>query len=152
MKVEEITIDIEVTVPVENVIVTVTRDGYVKRTSLRSYAASNQEEFGKKEDDQLIYQQEVNTTDTLLLFTQQGNYIYLPVHELPDIRWKDMGQHIANLIPLGQDERIIVAHTVKDFLTRINMCYPLPKLAWLKNLHWWNMPFHAILDLSLPIE
>lgn len=114
-EIEELKVNIEVTVPDENVIVTVTRDGYVKRTSLRSYAASEQDEYGKKEDDQLIFQREMHTTDVVLLFTQKGNYIYLPVYELPDIRWKDMGQHIANLIPIEKDERIIVAHAVQDF-------------------------------------
>lgn len=114
-EIEEIKINLEVTVPAEDVIVTVTRDGYLKRTSLRSYGASSQEEFGKKEDDQILYLEQVNTTDTLLIFTQKGNYIYLPVHELPDIRWKELGQHIANIIPLEKEEKIIVAHTIKDF-------------------------------------
>ena len=52
---------------------------------------------------------------SLLLFTNKGNYLYCPVHELPDIRWKDLGQHIANIIPIERDEEIIQAIPVKDF-------------------------------------
>ncbi|EGL82226.1 DNA topoisomerase IV, A subunit [Caldalkalibacillus thermarum TA2.A1] len=114
-EIEELNINLEVLVPSENVMVTVTRDGYVKRTSLRSYAASNGEEAGMKEGDELLFLYESNTTHTLLLFTNKGRYLYLPVHELPDIRWKELGQHISNLIPIDKDERIIAAHNVIDF-------------------------------------
>lgn len=114
-KIEEIKINLEVVVPAEEVIVTVTKDGYVKRTSLRSYAASNREDFGMKESDRLLRQFTMNTTDTLLLFTNKGNYIYLPVHELPDIRWKEPGHHIANLISVDSKELIIEAIPVDNF-------------------------------------
>lgn len=91
-KIEEIKINLEVMIASEDVYVTVTKDGYIKRTSQRSYAASNGKDFGMKDTDRLIHQFEMNTTDVLLLFTNKGSYIYCPVHQLPDIRWKDMGQ------------------------------------------------------------
>ena len=59
-----------------------------------------------KDTDRLIHQFEMNTTDVLLLFTNKGSYIYCPVHQLPDIRWKDMGQHITNIISIDRDESI----------------------------------------------
>ncbi|BBP89749.1 hypothetical protein BsIDN1_33670 [Bacillus safensis] len=90
----------------EDVYVTVTKDGYIKRTSQRSYAASNGKDFGMKDTDRLIHQFEMNTTDVLLLFTNKGSYIYCPVHQLPDIRWKDMGQHITNIISIDREESI----------------------------------------------
>ncbi|MCA1030208.1 DNA topoisomerase IV subunit A [Bacillus timonensis] len=114
-QIEEIKINLEVMIPSEDVIVTVTKDGYVKRTSPRSYAASNGQDFGMKETDQLLGQYEINTTDVILLFTNKGNYLYCPVHELPDIRWKDLGQHIANIISIERDEYIVEAVPVKDF-------------------------------------
>lgn len=114
-EIEEIKINLEVLVASEDVIVTVTKEGYVKRTSLRSFAASNGQDFGMKDSDRLLAQLEMNTTDVLLLFTNKGNYLYCPVHTLPDIRWKDLGQHIANLIPIDGDETIIKALPVKDF-------------------------------------
>jgi topoisomerase IV subunit A len=113
--IEEIKINLEVMVPSEDVIVTVTKDGYVKRTSPRSYAASNGQDFGMKDTDRMLKQLEINTTDTLLLFTNKGNYLYIPVHELPDIRWKDLGQHVGNIIPIEKDEQILEAIPIKDF-------------------------------------
>ncbi|WP_010282166.1 DNA topoisomerase IV subunit A [Bacillus timonensis] len=114
-EIEEIKINLEVMIPSEDVIVTVTQDGYVKRTSPRSYAASNGLDFGMKDTDRLLHKFEINTTDTLLLFTNKGNYLYIPVHELPDIRWKDLGQHVANIISIDRDEFIIEALPVTNF-------------------------------------
>ncbi|MBS4173014.1 DNA topoisomerase IV subunit A [Bacillus sp. FJAT-49736] len=114
-EIEEIKINLEVMIPNEDVIVTVTKDGYVKRTSIRSYTASNGQDLAIKETDRLLFQEEINTTNVILMFTNKGNYLYCPVHELPDIRWKDLGQHIANIVPIERDEQIIKAITVKDF-------------------------------------
>ncbi|MCM3116337.1 DNA topoisomerase IV subunit A [Neobacillus sp. MER 74] len=114
-EIEELKINLEVTVPSEDVIVTITKHGYVKRTSTRSYAASNGQDLAMKDSDRLLAQLEMNTKDVLLLFTNKGNYLFCPVHELPDIRWKDLGQHVANIIPIDRDEEIIQAIPVKDF-------------------------------------
>lgn len=114
-EIEEIKINLEVLIASEDVIVTVTKDGYVKRTSQRSYAASNEQDFAIKDTDRLLSRLNMNTKDVLLLFTNKGSYLYLPVHELPDIRWKDLGQHVANIVPLDRDEEIIKAVPVTDF-------------------------------------
>ncbi|HZG71442.1 MAG TPA: DNA topoisomerase IV subunit A [Chondromyces sp.] len=114
-EIEEIKINLEVMIPSEDVIVTVTNDGYIKRTSLRSYTASGGQDLAMKETDHLLYMLEMNTTDVLLVFTNKGNYLYMPVHELPDIRWKDLGQHIASLISVDKDESIVAALPIKDF-------------------------------------
>src|SRR5699024_6582910 len=83
-KIDELKIDIEVVVASEDALASVTKDGYIKRTSLRSYAASNGEDFAIKDGDHLVRLLEVNTTDNLLLFTNKGRYIIIPVHEMPD--------------------------------------------------------------------
>ena len=114
-EIEEIKINLDVLIASEDVIVTVTKEGYVKRTSVRSYAASNGQDYGMKDSDRILAQLNMNTTDVLLLFTNKGNYLYCPVHELPDIRWKDIGQHVANIIPIERDESIIKAIPVSDF-------------------------------------
>lgn len=114
-EIEEIKIDVEVMIPQEDVVVTVTKEGYVKRTSWRSHNASNGKEFGMKESDMLLEKFETNTTETVLLFTNKGNYIYLPVYELPDIRWKDLGQHVANIVSLERDETLLFAIVVPNF-------------------------------------
>ncbi|MEC1102158.1 DNA topoisomerase IV subunit A [Bacillus paralicheniformis] len=114
-KIEEIKINLEVIVASEDVYVTVTKDGYIKRTSQRSFAASNGQDFGMKDTDRLLCQLEMNTTDVLLLFTNKGSYVYCPVHQLPDIRWKDLGQHITNIISIDSDESIVKAIPVREF-------------------------------------
>ncbi|SFL73948.1 DNA topoisomerase IV subunit A [Salibacterium qingdaonense] len=114
-EIEELKIDLEVIVPSENVIVSATKEGYIKRTSYRSYSASNEEPPGMKESDDLLYAAERNTTDTLLLFTEKGQYVYMPVHELSDIRWKDNGQHIGNIVPLEADDSLVRVIPVSEF-------------------------------------
>lgn len=114
-EVEELKINLEVVVASEDVMVSVTKDGYIKRTSLRSYAASGGEDFGMKETDRLLNLYEINTTDTLLVFTNKGNYLFLPVHKLPDIRWKDLGQPVNHFVHLDEDERIVRSVPVRDF-------------------------------------
>ncbi|MDG5470422.1 DNA topoisomerase IV subunit A [Jeotgalibacillus sp. ET6] len=114
-QIAEIKINMEVLVASEDVIVTVTKDGYIKRTSQRSYSASNGLDFAMKDTDRLLTKIEANTKETLLLFTSKGNYIYAPIHQLPDIRWKDLGQHIASIVNLDRDEQIIKAMHVKEW-------------------------------------
>ncbi|WP_411953256.1 DNA topoisomerase IV subunit A [Alkalibacillus sp. S2W] len=114
-EVEDLQINLEVMVPSEDIVVSLTREGYIKRTSLRSFGASNIDDLQKKDEDYLTNLFEVNTTDTLLLFTNKGHYLYMPVHELPDIKWKDMGQHIANLIPIDSSENVIKAIPIREF-------------------------------------
>src|SRR5699024_4602822 len=100
-------INIDVTVASEDVLVSVTKDGNLKRTSLRSYGASNGEAVAIKNDDHLVVLLDLYPTDQLLLFTNKGNYLSIPIHELPDIRWKDIGQHLSNIAPIESDEYII---------------------------------------------
>src|SRR5699024_2667310 len=84
-------------------------------TSLRSYSASNGEDFAIKVGDRLISLFEMNTTDSLLIFTDKGRYIYAPVHLLPDIRWKDLAQHLSNLANIDKAEKMIKVITIRDF-------------------------------------
>ncbi|HSU80614.1 MAG TPA: DNA topoisomerase (ATP-hydrolyzing) subunit A, partial [Candidatus Angelobacter sp.] len=114
-EIEEIKIDLEVVVASEDVQLALTKEGYIKRSSLRSYAASNGEEMAMKEGDRVLFQAEVNTTDTLLIFTNKGNYLYLPIHEIPDKKWKEMGQHVAQIIPIDSNESLIQAIPIKSF-------------------------------------
>ena len=114
-EITEIKIDMQDMISKEDVIVVVTKEGYVKRVSKKSYSASEGDKTGVKEDDFVIGLFEQNTLDTTLLFTNQGNYLYLPVHEIPELKWKDLGKHVSNIIPIKQDEEIIKAIPVKEF-------------------------------------
>ena len=114
-EITELKLDTTVMIPKEDVIVMVTKDGYVKRTSIRSYASSSSEEIALKDNDYLLGLFELNTLDTLLIFTSLGNYLYVPVHELPVCVWKDLGKHISNIIKLDSDEKIISVIPVTTF-------------------------------------
>lgn len=113
-EVAEIKIDTTKMIPKEDCVVVVTKQGYVKRVSLRSYN-SNDEETLVKEEDYVIGLYQMTTLDTLLLFTDLGNYLYVPVYELPDLKWKELGKHISNIIKLNSDESIIHSIPVYDF-------------------------------------
>lgn len=106
-KIEEIKVDIDILVPNEDVYVSVTKDGYIKRTSIRSYTASNGTGQDMKESDYMLFVEQLNTHQHVLLFTAMGHYIYYPIHELPDIRWRDLGQHISSIVPLEQGDTIV---------------------------------------------
>ncbi|HFI0159431.1 TPA: DNA topoisomerase IV subunit A [Streptococcus suis] len=113
---EAIEIDTASLIVEEETFVSVTKAGYIKRTSPRSFGASTVEEVGKRDDDQLIFLQNAKTTQHLLLFTNLGNVIYRPVHELTDIRWKDIGEHLSQtLMNFDTNEEIIFAELVENF-------------------------------------
>lgn len=116
-EIEEIKIDKEVMVPSEEVILSMTRHGYIKRTSIRSFNASGVEDIGLKDGDSLLKHQEVNTQDTVLVFTNKGRYLFIPVHKLADIRWKELGQHVSQIVPIEEAEVVINVFNEKDFNT-----------------------------------
>ena len=111
---EEIKIDQEAMIPKEDVVVLVSKEGYVKRVSQRAYAA-NTDEPGLKEDDYIIGLYNINTINTILLFTDMGNYLYLPVYEIPEVKWKDMGKHVSNIIGMSSNEKIISSVPIYNF-------------------------------------
>ncbi len=114
-EVTELKIDKIDMVPKEDVIVILTKDGYIKRTSIRSYESSKEEDLTIKDNDYLLVKEYMNTLDTLLVFTSYGNYLHIPVHEIPDLKWKDMPKHISNLITIQQGEGIVSGINAKNF-------------------------------------
>ena len=111
-EITEIKIDTTAMIPKEDVVVVVTKEGYIKRTSQRSFAASNKEDLTLKENDYVIGIYNMNTLDTLLIFTNLGNYLYIPVHEIPDLKWKDIGKHMSNIISVAEGEYVVNAMPV----------------------------------------
>ena len=113
---ETIEIDVASLIVEEDTFVSVTKGGYIKRTSPRSYNASTVEEIGKRDDDELIFVAHAKTTQHLLIFTNLGNVIYRPINELTDIRWKDIGEHLSQTITnFATDEYVLYAEIVDDF-------------------------------------
>lgn len=114
-EVQEIVIDEEAMILPEDIYVSITRDGYVKRISQRSYKASENIAFGKKDDDVLLDLHFASTLDKLLVFTDKGNYLFIPLHKLEEFKWKELGKHISYLIKVSPEEKMIGSILVKSF-------------------------------------
>ena len=120
-EITEIKIDTTAMIAKEDVVVMVTKDGYIKRTSFRSYTASAPDDITIKENDYILGMYEMCTTDTILLVTTAGNYLHIPVHMLPDLKWKDMPKHVSNIIEISPEESIVSAIPAYDFNTEENV-------------------------------
>lgn len=113
-EIEELKIETAVLVPQEDVQVVITRGGYYKRVSLRSVNASNGEETLLRERDEIILNVTAHTLQTLVAITSKGNYIHLPVHEIPESKWKDLGNHLSQNITLDTQESVVGAYIIDD--------------------------------------
>lgn len=116
-EISELVIDKSSMVASETVIVTVSKDGYVKRVPLRSFTASDVSAVGIKEGDQMLGYKECDTLDTLLLFTSKGNYAYLPVWQIEEFKWKDLGMHLNKVVRIDGDDKIVDAALIHSFHT-----------------------------------
>lgn len=114
-KVQEIVIDKRAMVADEMVMVPITRDGYIKKVSMRSYNASNTDPTRMKDSDSVLAYGSCSTLDTLLFFTNRGTYGYLPVYEIEEGKWKDLGSHLGNYIKMDSNEKIIQAYFLRSF-------------------------------------
>ena len=112
-EVVDIKVDAKEMIPDEKVVVVVTNDGYVKRVSQKSYRTSD-EETTLKPGDFVTGRFLASTKDSLLLFTNLGNYLYVPIHIISETKWKDLGKHISNTIMIKEQEKIIASLVLKD--------------------------------------
>ncbi|MDS3662086.1 DNA topoisomerase IV subunit A [Streptococcus pneumoniae] len=132
--VKAIEIDTASLIAEEDTYVSVTKAGYIKRTSLRSFAASTLEEIGKRDDDRLIFVQSAKTTQHLLMFTSLGNVIYRPIHELADIRWKDIGEHLSQTITNFETNEEILYVEVLDQFDDATTYFAVTRLGQIKRV------------------
>lgn len=116
-EVEELKVNLEVLVAQEEVLVTLSHEGYIKRTSMLSFTRSGGERdsSGVKEGDYIRQIFDVDTLQNLLIFTQRGQYFLLPVHQIPEFKWKENGTAIVNVIPMAKEDRIVSVIPVKSF-------------------------------------
>ncbi len=121
-EVAEIVIEESNLVAEEEIQVAVTSAGYVKRTSLRSYNASNPED-GLKEGDSYLISKNLSNMDTLVIFTSLGNFMYSPLFKLPEHKWKDEGTHFGNIVNLQPNEKLVNAYIVKNFDPNIKLLF-----------------------------
>lgn len=122
-EIQSLKIATSVTVADEDVKVLISRDGYIKRSSLRSFKASEKNENGLKEEDYPIFEQTVNTLEHIMIFTNKGNMIYRPVHEISEVRWKDTGEHLSQTVGLDADEYVLKAFCFKDLKQKGNFVF-----------------------------
>ncbi len=118
-EVTELKIDTTSLIKEEEVIVVVTNEGYVKRVSKRSYNSSKDEGTALKQGDSVKHIYELNTLDVILMFTNLGNYLYVPVYEIPELKWKELGTHISNIITLQSNEKIVETILSGNFENKI---------------------------------
>ncbi|MCK5388148.1 MAG: DNA topoisomerase IV subunit A [Candidatus Izimaplasma sp.] len=112
-EIERITITEEELVVAEQAVIGISREGYVKRSSVKSFKATDKPNI--KENDSMLFVSEVSTVDTILLFTNKGNYVYLPVYKVSNSKWKDLGTHINNIVQLEENEKITKIVHVDNF-------------------------------------
>lgn len=121
--IQEIVIDEKAMIADEQVMVTITHDGYVKRVSLRSYNASSDSLSGHKDGDFIVCSGQASTLQTLLFFTNRGTYGYLPVYTLEEAKWKDLGKHISSYLKIDSSEKIIQAYLIDQFDKHVEMVF-----------------------------
>lgn len=117
-EITEIKIDELSMIPKEDFIVSVSKSGYIKKLSVKVYNANNETEYVLKEKDYLIGLYKINNIDTIILITNIGNYCYLPVRDITECKYKDIGKHISSYIPLSEGETIIASFGIKNFDSR----------------------------------
>ena len=116
-EVSDLVIDKLAMVPNESCYISLTRDGYVKRFSKRTFDANLNSLPFTKESDVLLGISACETLDTLLVFTSKGNYLYIPVYKLQECKYKDIGKHVSTYVKLEGNEKVVGALIVKSFET-----------------------------------
>lgn len=117
-EITEIKIDELSMIPKEDFIVSVSKSGYIKKLSIKVYNSNNETDYVLKEKDYLIGLYKINNIDTIILITNLGNYCYLPVRDITECKYKDIGKHISSYIPLSEGETIIASFGIKNFDSR----------------------------------
>lgn len=116
----KVEIDEKALVADEQVRVLISCDGYLKRSSIRSYQSTDDADNGLPDGDKVVYENTLSTLSNLYLFTNRGNVIYRPVHELVEAKWKETGQHLSQEIGLDNDEKIIRVFVLDKLSANIN--------------------------------
>jgi len=112
-EIEKIVVSEEALVSDEQVVVGISCAGYVKSSSPRSYNSTKQAQV--KDNDSMLFERELSTLNTILMFTNKGNYVYIPVFKIPTYKWKELGTHINNIVQLSEGEEIIKVVAVENF-------------------------------------
>ena len=112
-KIDEVKVEVKELIAKEDTVIIITKDGYIKRMTPKNFAAEDETKL--KDNDIIIAKYEATTLDTLLLFTNLGNYVYLPIQKIPEAKHKDLGRNISVLATIAADEKIIFTVPIADF-------------------------------------
>ena len=112
-EIDELQVEVKKLIPKEDVVLVVTNDGYIKRMTPKNYNVDEEEKV--KDEDVVTGVYNATTLDTLLLFTNKGNYVYLPVQNIPEVKHKDFGENISTLASIEHDEKVIFTVPISDF-------------------------------------
>ena len=115
-EVSDLKIDEKELINKEDVILILTNDGYLKRVSLKSHN-SNDGETALKPGDYVVGYMQTNTLNKLCIFTSLGNYLYIPIHEIPACKWKDLGKHISNIVTMNPDDKVVNVYVINESIT-----------------------------------
>ena len=113
-EITEISISAEDLIVKENVMVVLTKQGYIKKVPMKSYSAANGDETALKPGDYVLNIYETNTINKIAIFTKLGNYIYIPVNDIPWSKWKDLGKHVSNLVTLDPNDEVLTSYIVTN--------------------------------------
>lgn len=112
--VRDISISAQDLIVKEQVIVTLTAQGYIKKVPMKSFTAANGEETGLKPGDYVLKSFETNTLNKIIVFTKLGNYIYVPINDIPFSKWKDLGKHISNIVTTNPNDEVVNSYIVDE--------------------------------------
>ncbi|TKA59110.1 Topoisomerase IV subunit A [Mycoplasmopsis bovis 8790] len=99
----------------EEVFLGISKFGYIKKVSKKTYESNLITTYGIKEDDNVLFYDSASSLDKLLLFTNLGNYAYLPVFKVNESKWKEFGIHLSDFVDLSSGEEIVSVIKVSDF-------------------------------------
>ena len=121
----EAKIDLEELIVAEDVMVTLSNEGFIKKLPLKTYNRSNvdENEIEYREGDYLKFLIKSNTKDTLAIFTDKGTVYQIKCNSVADKKWKDKGERLEDLIRglSLEDEKIIALESIENFLP--NKCF-----------------------------
>lgn len=112
--VTEINISAEDLIVKENVMIVLSHEGYIKKVPMKSYASANGDETAMKPGDYAINIYETTTLNKLIIFTKMGNYIYVPVNDVPWAKWKDLGKHVSNIVTTNPEDEVVASFIVDE--------------------------------------
>ena len=112
-EITEIVIDELAMVDRSDFVVIISKNGYIKKVSVKSYNSTD--ELNLREEDYVENIYKINNLDTLLLFTNLGNYLYVPVRDIPESKNKDLKDHISSFVSISDGEKIIRSYGVRNF-------------------------------------